>query len=158
MQILHIEVCRNVQNLHIFFGSGAENFGLCTPEKILDTWGRACFVQFLDKTSPSPSVQKCEFSQDGRRGEVVVRGFLLENRGGMFRETVRSACGKGWFAVTIKARTAKRSAQASSDGDGMLCEACAAFPHTMPRTLRASCGIMRRHVRRGRVASPHLRC
>ena len=54
-----------------------------------------------------------------------MRGFLLENRGGMFHETVLTACGKGWFAVTIKARTAERSAQASSDGDGM--ESCAGF-------------------------------
>ena len=87
-----------------------------------------------------------------------MRGFLLENRGGMFHETVLTACGKGWFAVTIKERRKARPAQILSGGDGMLCEACAAFPHTMPRTLRVSCGIMRRHVSRGRIAMPHPRC
>ena len=29
-------------------------------------------------------------------------GFRLENRGGMFHETVLTACGKGRFAVTIQ--------------------------------------------------------
>lgn len=88
-------------------------------------------------------------------------GLVHENRGGMFRETVLTACGTGRFAVTIKEQRKARSAQASSGGDGMSCEAWAVFPNVtqiMPQTLRVSCGVVRRHVRRGRVASPHLRC
>ena len=76
-----------------------------------------------------------------------MRGFRLENRGGMFHETVLTACGKGRFAVTIKEQRKARPAQVLSGGDGMPCEACAAFPHIMPRTLRVLFGIMRRHVR-----------
>ena len=54
-----------------------------------------------------------------------MRGFLLENRCGMFRETVLTACGKGRFAVTIKERRKARPAQVLSGGDGM--EPCAGF-------------------------------
>ena len=74
-------------------------------------------------------------------------GFRLENRGGMFHETVLTACGKGRFAVTIKARMTERPAQVLSGGDGMSCEPRAVFlnvTHIMPRTLRVSCGIIQR--------------
>ena len=54
-----------------------------------------------------------------------MRGFRLENRGGMFRETVLTACGKGWFAVTIKEQRKARPTQVLSGGDGM--EPCAGF-------------------------------
>ena len=85
-------------------------------------------------------------------------GLVHENWGGMFHETVLTACGKGRFAVTIKEQRKARPAKVLSGGDGMPCEVYAVFPHIMPRTLRVSCGIMRRQVSRGRIAMPHPRC
>ena len=84
---------------------------------------------------------------EGDGARRLCGGLVHENRGGMFHETVLTACGKGRFAVTIKARMTERPAQVLSGGDGMSCEPRAVFlnvTHIMPRTLRVSCGIIQR--------------
>ena len=126
------------------------------------------FVKFFYKFAPSPTVKffaphlfkNASFLKMDGGVRWLCGAFFLKIGGGMFRETVLTACGTGRFAVTIKERRKARTAQTSSSGI-MPCEPRAVFPnvtHTMPRTLRVSCGIMRRQVSRGRIAMPHLRC
>ena len=81
-------------------------------------------------------------------GRWLCGGLVHENRGGMFHETVLTACGKGRFAVTIKARMKARPAKVLSGGDGMSCE---------PRAVSTECHAHHAAdiacVVRGRVAA-----
>ena len=93
------------------------------------------------------------------RGGGVRRlcgGFLLENRGGMFHETVRTACGKGRFAVTIKARMKARPTKVLSGGTGCRASRERFLPNVtrvMPRTSRVWCGSVWQQVRHRAVAA-----